>query len=415
MVKEQLSILRHRVEAVFAAQGYKESCIKRYNQTWYHLQKFINDQSMEFYNSELGQQFLDTWHSGKQFNELTHRQQERVRHIEVLTDMLLSGTIRENRHVNKVYVFDGKAGEPFRDFIANQSQIKTSSSIRRYEERINVLYLFLKEHKRSVRDMDIPLAIQFVAHVDKMTSRPNRNNIIMTNRVFIRYLCENNILKDNRGAMWMSLLQINYHYGDKIPSVYKVEEVEQIIACIDRSHPQGKRDYAMILFAARYGLRASDIISMRFANIDWERNRIILTQQKTKKRVTLPLSEEVGSALVEYIRHGRPNLDTPFMFISAHAPFKPLKSNVLASNIAKAMRTAGIDSSKRKHGPHTLRHSLASNLLKVNETLPVISEILGHSSTTSTMTYLRVDINQLRRCALDVPFVPSTFYSQIYE
>jgi len=415
MVKEQLSILRLRVEAIFVSKGYKDSCIKRYNHTWDHLQKFMNDHSVEFYNSDLGQQFLDNWHTAKQFNELTHRQQERVRHIEVLTDMLQTGTIRESRHVNKVYVFDGKAGEPFRDFIANQSKIKTPSSVRRYEERINVLYLFLNDNKRSIRDMDIPLAIQFVAHLDKITSRPNRNNIIMTNRVFIRYLCENKLLKDNRTAMWMSLLHINYHYEKKIPSVYTVEEVEKIIACIDRSHPQGKRDYAMILLAARYGLRASDIISLRFANIDWESNRIVLIQHKTHKRVSLPLSEEVGSALVEYIRNGRPNIDTPFMFISGHAPFKPLKSNVLASNIAEAMRVAGIDSSKRKHGPHTLRHSLASNLLKANETLPVISEILGYSSIASTMTYLRVDINQLHRCALDVPFVPPTFYSQLYE
>ena len=415
MVKEQLSNLRLRVGAVFVVKGYKIACIKRYNHTWDHLQKFMNDHSVEFYNSYLGQQFLDNWHTSKQFNELTHRQQERVRHIEVLTDMLLTGAIRENRHINKIYVFEGCTGEPFRDFIANQSKIKMASSIHRYEERINVLYLFLNDNKRSIRDMDIPLAIQFVAHLDKTASRPNRNNIIMTNRVFIRYLCENKILKDNRTAMWMSLLHLNYHYENKIPSVYTVEEVEKIIACIDRSHPQGKRDYAMTLLAARYGLRASDIISLRFTNIDWESNRIILTQQKTQKRVRLPLSEEVGSALVEYVRYGRPNIDTPFMFISGHAPFKPLKSNVLASNIAEAMRVAGIDSSKRKRGPHTLRHSLASNLLKANETLPVISGILGHSSTTSTMTYLRVDINQLRRCALDVPFVPSTFYSLLYE
>jgi integrase len=415
MQKEYLSTLRLRVEAIFKAKGYKAVCVKRYNHTWDHLQKYMDAQSGSYYNSDLGRQFLDNWHGGKQFNELTHRQQERVRHIEVLSDMLLSESIRENRHINKIYVFEGKDGEPFRDFITNQSKIKTPSSVRRYEERINALYLFLSGNKRSIWDMDIPLAIQFVAHLDRTTSCQNRNNIIMTNRVFIRYLCENKILKDHRTAMWMSLLHINYHYEDKIPSVYTVEEVEKIIACIDRSHPQGKRDYAMILLAARYGLRASDIISLRFANIDWERNRIVLTQQKTQKRVTLPLSEEVGSALVEYIRHARPNIDTPFMFISVHAPFKPLKSNVLASNIAGAMRAAGIDSSKRKHGPHALRHSLASNLLKVNETLPVISGILGHSSSTSTMTYLRVDINQLRRCALDVPFVPSTFYNQLYE
>ncbi|MDR0574786.1 MAG: tyrosine-type recombinase/integrase [Tannerella sp.] len=415
MQKDSLSTLRLRVEAVFEAKGYKKACIIRYNHTWDHLQAFLDARSKEFYNSDLGQQFLDNWHDGKPFNELTHRQQERVRHIEVLTNMLLSGTIRENRHINKVYLFDGDNGAPFRAFIAEQSKIKKASSIRRYEERISALYLFLNNCQRCIADMDVPLVIQFVAHLEKSATRPNRNSIIMTNRVFFRYLCEHKLLKDNRTEMWMSLLHINYYLNRKILSVYTAEEVEKIIGCIDRSHPQGKRDYAMILLAARYGLRASDIISFRFVNIDWESNRIILTQVKTQKRLILPLSEEVGTALVEYIRNGRPNIDTPFLFISAQAPYKPLQSNVLAANIAEAMRVAGIDSSKRKHGPHALRHSLASNLLKANETLPVISEILGHTVTESTITYLRVDINRLRRCALEVPLVLSTFYSRIYE
>jgi len=415
MQKEYLSILRLRVGAVFEAKGYKRACIRRYNHTWDHLQMFMNAHSAGYYTRDLGEQFLDLWHGGKQFNGLTHRQQERVRHIEVLTDMLLSGTVRESRHVNRVYLFDGDKGAPFRAFIAEQSKIKKASSIRRYEERINVLYLFLNSFRRCIADMDVPLVIRFIAQLDKSTTRPNRNNIIMTTRVFFRYLCEHKMLKDNRAGMWMSLLSINCYPDRKIPSVYTAEEVEKIIGCIDRSNPQGKRDYAMILLAARYGLRASDIISFRFVNIDWERNRIILTQMKTQKRLILPLSEEVGTALVEYIRDARPKIDTPFLFISVQAPYKPLRSNVLAANIAEAMRVAGIDSSKRRHGPHALRHSLASNLLKANETLPVISGILGHTSTESTMTYLRVDINRLRRCALEVPPVLSTFYSQIYE
>ena len=79
------------------------------------------------------------------------------------------------------------------------------------------------------------------------------------------------------------------------------------------------------------------------------------------------------------------------------------------------MLRAGIDFTDRKTGPHALRHSLATNLLGANATLPVISEILGHSSTESTKTYLRVNMDLLRQCALDVPFVPSSFYENLYE
>lgn len=201
----------------------------------------------------------------------------------------------------------------------------------------------------------------------------------------------------------------------KIPTVYTREEVEAMLLSIDRVHPQGKRDYAMVLLAARYGLRISDINGLRFNNLDWERNQISVTQQKTGKRVNLPLSEEVGNAIIEYLRYGRPSVDLPFVFITAHAPYKELSGSTLGKNMMDWMRAAGINSAGRKHGPHALRHSLATNLLKSRETLPVISGILGHSSTESTMLYLRVDMNLLRQCALDVPFVPSTFYSNLYE
>lgn len=103
------------------------------------------------------------------------------------------------------------------------------------------------------------------------------------------------------------------------------------------------------------------------------------------------------------------------MFLTAHAPYKELGSNTLGANIAEWMRYAGIDSTGKRKGPHALRHSLATNLLGANNQLPVISEILGHSSTESTRTYTRVNVDMLRQCALDVPFVPSTFYGSLYE
>lgn len=86
----------------------------------------------------------------------------------------------------------------------------------------------------------------------------------------------------------------------------------------------------------------------------------------------------------------------------------------MALNVSTYMRRAGIDSTGKRTGSHILRHSLASNLLKANEQLPVILEILGHKSTESTKSYLKVDLDRLRQCALDVPFVSSLFYDNLY-
>lgn len=409
-----LSALRLRVEAILRDKQYKETNLKRFFHTWDHLQEYMDVRHIGFYTEEVGFGFHNDWHKGKPYASLTKRQRERVRHITVLTDVLTRGTISRHCRKKRVFIFEGELGKPFNNFIEYESSTKKQSSLERYKERLNNLYRFLLSKDKKLKDFDMPLAMVFLRQLDQEKSTPDRNNIIMTVRVFIRYLCEKGFLPENQPSKWMSLMAIRYIRIPKIPSVYTLEEVEAMLLSIDRAHPQGKRDYAMVLLAARYGLRISDINGLRFNNLDWERNQISIIQQKTGKRVNLPLSEEVGNAIIEYIRYGRPLIDLPYVFITARAPYKELSGNTLGKSMIEWMRVAGINTATRKHGPHALRHSLATNLLKSQQPLPVISEILGHASTDSTMLYLRVDINLLRQCALDVPFVPSTFYSNLY-
>ncbi|MDR1716452.1 MAG: tyrosine-type recombinase/integrase [Prevotella sp.] len=415
MNEQSLLELRARVGAFFRAKGYKKNTTVFYDQTWNRLRAFMDVHRLEVYTPKIGEDFLNELHGTLKYNELTDCQKARVRHIEVLNDMLMTGEICRIKRMKPEILFEGELGRPFNDFITVQSAIKVESTIQLYKRRLNPLYLFLKCEGLTIRTMDMHLAIKYVAIIDREKSNYDRDNHIITTRVFIRFLCENNLLQDNRAEKWMSLLKLKQVRGKKIPSVYTQEEVERVINAIDRTSPHGKRDYAMVLLAARYGLRASDITGLRFTSLEWERNRIVVFQQKTGKRVALPLSEEVGSAIIEYLRYARPDIDIPFVFISAQSPYKTLSSGAISISVSRYMRMAGIDSTKRKHGTHSLRHSLASNLLKLNESLPVISEILGHTSTESTKTYLRVDIDQLRQCALDTPFVSSSFYANLYE
>lgn len=414
MLQESLLNLCQRVEALFRDKGYKEACIKRYNHTWDRLWDYMSEKDEVLYTRELGKSFLEASYGQKTFEELTHRQQECVRHIEVLTQMLETGTVRRSRVIPKKIIFDGPEGALFNQFLSAETEYKRSSSIRRYEERLYNLYKFLCSKKMIISDMTPSILTEYVSYLDYVKSAPDRDNIIMTTRIFFRYLCANKQLSDNREELWMSLMKIKGHYNTHIPTVYTEEEVERMIHVIDRGSSQGKRDYAMVLLAARYGLRVSDIIGLRFVNLDWDRDRICIIQKKTEKRVILPLSEEVGEALIDYIRHGRPEVDSPCVFLTAQAPYKPLGSNILISRIKDCAARANIVVNGRKTGPHALRHSLATNLLKASVSMPVISEILGHSSTESTKTYLRVNMDLLRQCALDVPFVPSSFYDNLY-
>lgn len=166
----------------------------------------------------------------------------------------------------------------------------------------------------------------------------------------------------------------------------------------------------MILLAARYGLRASDIVGVTYANFEWELNRLSLVQTKTGKPVSFPLSEEIGSAIIDYIKFGRPEIDSPYVFLEHMAPYQRISPQALPGIVSEWMLSAQIDISTRKHGPHSLRHSLAINLFENGETPSVISEILGHSNLSTTLNYVKVDLKHLRQCALEVPQIPEFFY-----
>ena len=188
-----------------------------------------------------------------------------------------------------------------------------------------------------------------------------------------------------------------------IPSVYSKDEVERILACIDRCSIKGKRDYAMLSLAARLGLRSSDICGLTFGSLNWEKNMIEIFQKKTKKSVQLPLLNEVGDAIIDYLRF-RPKSSTNYVFLRVANPPERLHNHSLYEIVTKYMRRAGVKIPPgKKHGPHALRHSLSSLMLEKRVPLPVISEILSHTSTETTKVYLKIDISHLRECALDVP------------
>jgi integrase/recombinase XerD len=417
MVTKHLSSLTADFMEVLKTAKYRPACIKKIIQSWNHLDKYMVNLGIHTYSRAIGEAHIKERFGDIPYADYKKSSKDRIRYIEMLSNYQENGTISGKRLLVSPINFTGNLGIPFNGFIEYAKNIKRSeSSVQRYKERIKTLYEYLRESCQIVSDIDVPCIMKYLSELDKSApGEVNRNNTVMTIRVFIRYLCEESLLQDNRPEFWMSILRVRQVRQPKIPSVYSLEEVERLINAIERSSPQGKRDYAMVLLAARYGLRVSDIIGLRFCNLDWITNRIVLFQRKTGKKTDLPLSEEVGNAIIDYLKFSRPDIDIPYVFIRVNAPYGPLSTAGMNRTITDYMRKADIGFEERKHGPHSLRHSLATNLLRSNEPMPVISEILGHSSTESTMCYLRVDFNQLKQCALDVPCVPSSFYDNLYE
>jgi integrase len=228
-------------------------------------------------------------------------------------------------------------------------------------------------------------------------------------RQFFRHLYQHKLINTDLAAF---IPRYNYKKQGKLPSTYSGEEIKKILSSVDRSTPVGKRNYSILLLAAMLGLRASDIAALKFENISWENSILHLTQYKTGKELELPLLPEIGNAIIEYIRYGRPASDLKYVFLIARSPFTGINQAVVTQIAKKAFVQAKIDTSNKHRGSHALRHTLATLLLEDNVTLPVISEVLGHENTESTRYYIRVDIQALRKCALDVPFTSQDFYNQ---
>ena len=189
----------------------------------------------------------------------------------------------------------------------------------------------------------------------------------------------------------------------RIPSVWDPGEVARIVEAIDRDNPCGKRDYAIILLITRLGLRGVDVRRLEFADFDWPGNRLLVTQAKTGHRVQLPLLKEVGWAVIDYIRHGRPACDCPQVFVRHLAPIGPFSDqDHLHQILVKHARVAHVPvSEKRRHGMHSLRHSLATRLMEGGTPVEQIADILGHQSVQSTGVYLKSSLGLLSKCALD--------------
>jgi integrase len=160
-------------------------------------------------------------------------------------------------------------------------------------------------------------------------------------------------------------------------------------------------------------LRSSDIVNLKFENIDWDNNIISLTQVKTREIITLPLLNDVGNAIIDYVQHGRPNQSTKlkYVFVSQDLPYR--KINTISFIVKNAIIKSGIDARGRHRGSHSLRHSLATKLMNNGAQLPTIKEVLGHKSIESSSYYLDVNLNSLLECSHDVPLVDADFYNNL--
>ncbi len=189
--------------------------------------------------------------------------------------------------------------------------------------------------------------------------------------------------------------------GEQLPRALAWETVQAFLAAIDRSTRMGRRDYAMFLLIATYGLRTSEVAGLRLDDLQWRARRIRVARPKTTTALILPMTDEVGAALVDYLRHARANGPYREVFLRVRAPAGPLKPTAVTEAFQAWARRGAL--SIPYQGPHCLRHSLAVHLLRQGAPLKAIGDLLGHRSLESTCVYLRLHVEDLRDATLELP------------
>lgn len=186
---------------------------------------------------------------------------------------------------------------------------------------------------------------------------------------------------------------------EDLPRFLRCDQVVTVLETVDRSSPQGIRDYAILMFLVMYGVRASEVARLTLDDVNWETEKLRLRNRKSGRTDWLPLSRPVGDALLEYLKV-RPKVVHRQIFITLKAPLRPFMSGAPVSNVAhKRLQAAGIELPRL--GAHLLRHTTAWRLLTEGFSFKIIGDYLGHSAVSSTSIYLKIDIDGLREVALN--------------
>lgn len=407
MQKKPLKELLADLEQELLRLGYTEGSMNFYRSRWKKIIQFAEEQNDIFYSEKLGIDFVESHYRifEKDFDKtLSQKDTQELRIVRMIGDFQLHHTVLRRYYKHRELLADSyyiDISSNFKKFCEQKdySKVTVDHYVKQSERFMDYL---VSQGVLDCHDIKLPVINSYIRTLAGYTYKTVEQNICSI-RSFLRYLQEQDILKTDLAS---KTPMVQSRKQTRIPSVWTREELDTLIGAIDRGNPKGKRDYAIILLACVLGLRVTDIKNLTFGCFHWEEKKLIFTQSKTRETVTLPIPSKVGWAVIDYLKYGRPKVDSPVVFVRHMAPFLPFsESDHLHQLIRDYMRIAHLPTLKKHRGMHSLRHTAASRMLEHDTPLAVISDILGHTDTDSTSVYLKVDIHKLKECSLDTPEV----------
>ena len=392
-------VVDQAVEAMLAMGQSPNTVWRAFYPRCTRLIRFYEQQQMEFYDPELTRAYTAMLYAKFHAGELSRQNYlNYLKTAERVDQMFLTGRIEwscKSRHKREPLPSDFEYW--------HQKYLNANTFHPNTREDISwVIYKhlswLLEQGYTDFSTMTEDVLGKYISFCAGTLSPGGVRNTLSYLRKFYDFLQINQAISIN----YMGFLAVSVHRPEKIQPAATQEELEKILAQINRATPIGKRDYAMILLGARLGLRADDIVRMKLDEIDWQAGQIKLLQQKTMKSLLLPLPAEVGEALKEYILHARPKTDFPYIFTRTStlpaAQCWVCRGIYLCEVSAKKLGSnVGLFDGK---GFHSLRRMLAKDMTVAGIPVTTTAQILGHSNLNTVKQYISLDTVHLKRmCA----------------
>ncbi len=279
-----------------------------------------------------------------------------------------------------------------------------AATIKRHASHLRAFLKFLRIDRDPARLQRLQLCQveKFLTRAARTNNRFSLQQIVATVRAFLRHQHAQGL---QSRPLHQQIDTPRVYRGERLPKALPWSQVLAFVRSIDRSGPFGRRDFTLVYLAAAYGLRSCELVCLTLDDIDWRGRILRVRQTKTRQTLQLPLTDEAGGVLIDYLREARPDTALRELFLRMRAPIVPLKPASVHDVLEHRIHCSGLD--LPSFGMHVLRHSFATRLMGEGVNIKSIGDALGHRDIESTSVYLRLNVADLRNVPLSVPPIPA--------
>lgn len=380
-------------------QGYAARNVYRRVPILRHFGEFAKQQGAKNYKDlqDFVEPFVTQWvrEHGRHYEEIPRWVEHAVRTpVEQMLQLAVPGFKGKGRSKRVKNPFLEQAPEFF--LYLREERGLRERSILHYVHYLRLFEAYLKQIElSSLADLTPVIVSAFLIQEGRRLSKSSVTGLCSSLRVFLHFVHrEGGIEKDVSSAIESP----RRYQLSNLPRSISWGDVRKMLEVVDRRSILGKRDYAILLLLLTYGLRACEVANLRLNDIDWRRERLLVSERKAGHNTAYPLSTVVGEAIVDYLKNGRPETSERHIFFRIMAPRVPLTSSAISQRVTHYLHKAGIKVGRP--GSHTLRHTCVQRLVDAEFSFKAIGDYVGHASPSSTQVYTKIEVEALREVAL---------------